>query len=145
MSSWEAPEGIKSGRCLCGAIHFECRSIYDVVYCHCSTCRRWAGAPVVISANVPIADFSLITGTPQAFPSSETGMRHFCGSCGTHLYFTDSGPFVSISVMALDQAADVRPRLHQCAASKLDWFEIADDLPRYDASRIPAPRADEQF
>lgn len=139
MDNWRAPVGTKSGGCLCGAIRFECRTVYDVVYCHCSTCRHWSGAPVAISANVPTADFSVIKGTPQAYPSSQNGRRHFCEACGTHLYFTDDGPFVSVSVMALDETTDVRPRILQCAASKLDWFEIADDLPRYVDTRLPAP------
>jgi hypothetical protein len=139
MSAWRAPEGIKSGRCLCGAVSIECRSIYDVIYCHCSKCRQWSGAPVVLTANVPVGDFSITSGTPQAYRSSEKGLRHFCGACGTHLHFADGGPFVSVNVMALDVASDVRPRLHQCVASKLDWFEITDDLPRYPDSLVPAP------
>ncbi|UXN74829.1 GFA family protein [Devosia sp. A8/3-2] len=139
MSGWRPPKGGKNGGCLCGAVRFECRSIYDVIYCHCSKCCHWSGAPAVLSANVPGGDFSLIKGTPEAYRSSEQGLRHFCSACGTHLYFINDGPFVSINVLALNDSEDVRPRLHQCVASKLEWFTITDDLPQYPDSRIPAP------
>lgn len=139
MNNWTPPLGSRSGTCLCGAVRFEVASIYDVVYCHCSKCRRWSGAPVVLTANVPYADFGLIAGEPIGYRSSEKGTRHFCETCGTHLYFTDGGPFVSVNVMLLDSASDIRPRLHQCVSARLGWFEIADELPRFQENTLPAP------
>ena len=139
MSTWKTPVGTWHGACLCGAVRFGVRSIYDVVYCHCSTCRRWAGAPVALTAQVPADDFHLVAGAPAGYRSSEQGTRHFCATCGTHLWFTDRGPYIGINVILLDDISDVRPRLHQCVSSKLDWFEIADELPRYPGNTLPAP------
>jgi hypothetical protein len=138
LSNWTPPYGSRLGACLCGATRFEVRSIYDVVYCHCSKCRRWAGAPVVLTAQVPAGDFRVVAGAPVGYRSSKQGTRHFCGTCGTHLWFTDGGPYVGLNVMLLDDTSDVRPRLHQCVSSKLDWFEIADELPRYPGNTLPA-------
>src|SRR5262249_8230713 len=42
-----SPESM-SGGCLCGAVRYEIRGKpREVSHCHCATCRRAAGAPVV--------------------------------------------------------------------------------------------------
>jgi len=92
----------------------------------------------MLTANTPAADFA-IEGKLASFRSSGSGRRYFCAACGTHTNYADGGAYVSFNVMLLDDPSDVRPRLHQCVASKLDWEEIADGLPQYPDSRVPAP------
>jgi hypothetical protein len=33
-----------TGGCLCGAIRYEIDRVFDVMYCHCSRCRKATGA-----------------------------------------------------------------------------------------------------
>ena len=66
-----------TGGCLCGAIRFRVRDEAIVTtLCHCSLCRRAAGAPLVAWAMFPLAAFALERGALTIFASSpgvETG------------------------------------------------------------------------
>ncbi len=78
-----------TGRCHCGAIRYTMRGepVHNAL-CHCSDCRRHAGAPMVGWAMVP-ADQVSIEGEPSIYHSSEHGRRHFCGRCGTGLFYVN--------------------------------------------------------
>jgi hypothetical protein len=45
--------GTFRGGCFCGAVRFELTEILDAGYCHCSNCRRFSGAPLLVWANAP--------------------------------------------------------------------------------------------
>jgi hypothetical protein len=47
---------------------------------------------------------------------------------------------LSIGIGRLDEPARVRPTFHQCVSSKLPWFEISDNLPRFNENTITHPR-----
>lgn len=52
------------GGCLCGALRYlAAGTARDVCYCHCETCRRASGAPVVAWATFPAAGFAIVQGT----------------------------------------------------------------------------------
>lgn len=103
--------GHVEGGCLCGAIRYRIRTVFDVVYCHCRACRRRTGAPVALSVVVPKDAFDLLEGRPSSFRSSDMRKSHFCGTCGTPLYFVeDRGPYVSVSHGSLDDPKRVEPK-----------------------------------
>src|SRR5687768_12269100 len=78
---------MRRGRCHCGRIQYEMPDeVLHHALCHCSDCRRHAGAPMVGWAMVA-ADQVSIVGTPQTYKSSEHGRRLFCGDCGTGLFY----------------------------------------------------------
>src|SRR3546814_19751547 len=82
-----------TGRCHCGNIHYSMPT--EVVHhalCHCSDCRRHAGAPLVGWGLVG-QDALEVSGTPKIYASSEHGRRHFCGDCGTGLFYTNEAIF----------------------------------------------------
>lgn len=66
-------EGLFTGGCQCGAIRFEADRVFDVLYCHCHSCRRSSGAPVSISAQIPGDAFRITSGTPSEYRSAVTG------------------------------------------------------------------------
>lgn len=76
------------GGCQCGRVRFEAPSepVFSAV-CHCPSCRKSAGAPLVgwalFPANAVACDRSKLT--VQA--SSPGVRRSFCGTCGTALFF----------------------------------------------------------
>ncbi|MDP8994996.1 MAG: GFA family protein, partial [Pseudomonadota bacterium] len=93
------------GGCHCGAIRYEMPTeVAHAALCHCTDCRRASGAPVVAWALAP-RDKVWIEGEPQAYASSEPALRHFCGRCGTSLFYTNEAVFpgmVDVQIATLD-------------------------------------------
>ena len=129
------------GGCLCGTVRYKIADVFDVVYCHCNRCRRRTGAPVFIFVVVLKADFELLEGQPTAYRSSERGVSHFCGVCGSSLYFVeDDGPYVSVAHGGLDDPASLEPMAHQWTRDALPWLDIHDEAPRFSGGRLVHPR-----
>jgi hypothetical protein len=80
-----------SGQCLCGAIRYQLSGEPKVVaLCHCSDCRRSAGAPMVAWAMFPETALTLTKGQPKTINSSGTAMRSFCADCGSGLFYRNA-------------------------------------------------------
>ena len=75
-----------TGHCLCKAVQVKAPLVTRVEACHCSTCRRWGGGPLMVihcGQNVQFEGQDHI----QVFDSSDWADRGFCKACGTHLYY----------------------------------------------------------
>ena len=131
------------GQCHCGAIHYVMSTAVEHhALCHCSDCRRHAGAPMVGWGLVGTDDIE-ISGTPKIYASSEHGRRHFCGDCGTGLFYTNDQIFpdqIDVQTATLDDP-DVIPAQAQIqTAERIGWMAHLDDLPQFE--RFPeAPPA----
>lgn len=123
-----------TGGCLCGDIRIEISATPDLVeYCHCNSCRKAVGAPVMAWAGVGLEHFEIIQGNPGRYASSPSVERTFCRRCGTSVtQFAKEFPeeiYVSISV--LDDPTAMAPNVHIWRSNRLPWFETTDDFPRY--------------
>jgi hypothetical protein len=87
---------------------------------------------VFLGVAFPRAAFRLLKGGTKTYRSSARGIRHFCGACGSPLFFelTDKPQQWEVLVGALDDARDIRPSVHVCVSSALPFFAVKDDLPR---------------
>ncbi|GAB6845616.1 hypothetical protein HNR00_001361 [Methylorubrum rhodinum] len=124
-----------TGRCHCGAIRYTMRGepVHNAL-CHCSDCRRHAGAPMVGWAMVP-ADQVTIEGEPTVYRSSEHGRRHFCGRCGTGLFYVNERMLpgmIDVQTGTLDDPASLPPQAHIQVAERIAWMADAHDLPRFE-------------
>ena len=124
-----------TGRCQCGAIHYEARGepVYSAL-CHCSDCRKSAGAPMVGWALFS-TDAVTINGTPIHYVSSENVTRQFCGQCGTGLFYSNIVSFpgmIDIQTATLDDPAAFPPAVHVQWAEALPWMDKVQDLPRFE-------------
>jgi hypothetical protein len=126
-----------TGRCLCGAIHYE----YDgepimVTHCHCESCRRQTSSPITTFIIVPKAALRFTQGRPKKFASSPGVARSFCGECGSPIYYRveDRPNAIDLYACTLDDPSSLAPQCHVHAVEQLPWFEVMDDLPRYPAS-----------
>ncbi|MEO1649590.1 MAG: GFA family protein [Pseudomonadota bacterium] len=93
----------RTGRCLCGTVRFSFTPLHEHFdACHCSMCRRWSAGPALAIQADGEPD---IEGKAAviAYASSEWGERHFCGRCGTNLFWRapDYG-YYGVSVGAID-------------------------------------------
>jgi len=134
------------GGCYCGDVRFEVTDIFDAGYCHCSICRRLSGgAPVYVWACAPAESFHITRGTPACFASSETFNRYFCPRCGGHLFgkyrapAPDATALVWFGVFTLDAPQAIRPTVHMWCSSKVPYFDIIDDLPRFADGTLSHP------
>jgi len=122
------------GGCFCGAVRYEATGKpREVSHCHCSTCRRAAGAPLVTWATYPRDAFRWTKGTPAALHSSPPVTRSFCSACGTALafYTTDEATWIDVTVASMDDAALLPPADHIWHDERLPWLMLDDDLPRW--------------
>jgi len=127
-----------TGGCACGAVRYRLASApFDAGYCHCDTCRRSSGAPVLAFATVPLADFVVTSGAPRVRRSSSFGERGFCADCGTQLTMhVDHQPdTIDFTVATLDDASGVAPGFHLFFGSRLPWFDTDDEHPRHEGLR----------
>jgi hypothetical protein len=121
------------GSCLCGAVRFEVEGRpRSLSYCHCSRCRKQAGAFAAV-VMVRREDFRLLQGAEHIrgyVPESPwTHVRAFCGTCGSPLGEpSDDYELFPIAASALDDDPRVRPVLHMHVADKPDWYEITDGV-----------------
>lgn len=84
-------------------------------------------------ASFPAARFAYRKGSPRVFESSERGRREFCEHCGTQILFRELGaPSVDVNMGSLDHPEALTPDYHIFTASRIPWFDTADDLPRYE-------------
>ena len=131
--------GLRGG-CLCGSVRYELSSEpFDCGWCHCRTCQLNSGTPAMVFATVPVGDFRWTQGEEKvrSVASSHFGHREFCGECGTpFLMKVDHQPeTVDFSVGTLDDPGAVSPAYHIFCASRVGWFDPADDLPRHEKFR----------
>ena len=79
---------VVEGGCLCGAVRYRASGESDhPTLCHCNSCRRAAGAPVVAWTTFPPSRFEFTKGTPARYRSSPPVVRTFCSTCGTPLTY----------------------------------------------------------
>ena len=129
-----------SGGCACGAVRYELKNDpFDAGWCHCRTCQLSSGAPAMVFASVATADLVFVKGADRVkrFNSSSFGYREFCGDCGTPFTMkVDHQPeTVDFSVATLDEPERAAPGFHIFVASRIAWFETADNLPRHERFR----------
>ena len=75
------------GRCLCGAVQVVVETMSaQVGACHCGTCRKWGGGPLMAVDCGTEVSF-LGKENIQLFVSSAWAERGFCRHCGTHLFY----------------------------------------------------------
>jgi hypothetical protein len=85
-----------TGGCHCGAIRYQAEGeALTHALCHCTDCRRHAGAPMVGSTMYPQGAVKVTRGTLKVYESSQHGRRHFCPDCGTGLLFLRERTFRS--------------------------------------------------
>lgn len=133
------------GGCHCGAVRFAIDGAVEgpgegheaprTALCHCSDCRRCAGAPVVGWTAVASTTFHLLKGKPAVYRSSEHAERSFCAHCGTGLFYVNEvvlPGLVDIQTATFDDADAFPAMAHIQAAEQIGWMKTAHELPSFD-------------
>jgi hypothetical protein len=126
------------GGCYCGAVRYVVEGeTFHHTLCHCSDCRRIAGAPAVAWFSARMPELRFTRGNPATFRSSEHVLRGFCATCGTTLSFQDDRhpEEIDIATASLDDPNAAAPRDHTFVQDRLAWMPMSDDLPAYQRTR----------
>ncbi len=133
-----------TGGCLCGAVRYQVRGpLRDVVNCHCTMCQRLHGA-FGAHSKAKKADIDIVEDGGLAwYATSDLARRGFCLACGSNLFWepTDQDA-TGIVAGTLDAPTGLKTIGHIFTAEKLDFYEITDDLPRFDGSSDGALEGD---
>jgi len=122
-----------AGSCLCGAVDYVVNGpLREIVYCHCTMCRRATGHYVAATA---CAVSDLVISHPEQVRwhrSSAEAERGFCGTCGSNLFWRPvSGTHVSILAGSLDAPTGLRAAAHIFVGDKGDYYGLDDGLPQH--------------
>lgn len=127
-----------TGGCFCGYIRYVAQGTpFHETICHCSICRRTAGAPFVAWFSISRDGFRLVAGAPEHFRSTAKAIRSFCPKCGTSLTFEhdDFPEELDVTTCSLDDPESLPPRDHTWTSSMLSWVKLVDDVQRFPESR----------
>jgi len=135
-----APAAARSrvGGCLCGAVRYELRAApTSSALCHCRSCRRASGAPVVGWITVARAALLMTRGTPARFESSPGIFRQFCGRCGSALtYERQADATIDITTASLDDAESFPPTCEVWTSDRLAWQPLQPALAHHERSSL---------
>lgn len=132
---------VYAGGCLCGAVRYELSgAVSNPCFCHCTSCRRASGAPMVPWATFPRAGVRVTRGALTEFRSSPGVWRGFCAACGTQLTYRKQAwdAEIDVALATLDEPALIQPRMHVWVAERLPWVVIGDQLPQFAGNAGPA-------
>ncbi len=109
------------GGCMCGAVRFEALGEPIIVtHCHCNSCRRHTGAPLVTLVSFEAGQVRFTKGERKIYNSSPGVGRAFCGDCGTTLTW-ESDPrgqsLIEFHIGTLDEPNALPPRSTRSTAN----------------------------
>lgn len=127
-----------SGGCMCGRVRYAITGEpFAINYCHCMSCRRHNGAPVVVLAGYLAAQVQFSGEDRGRYESSPDIFRGFCSNCGTPLTWEgdggeELGPIIEVHVNTFAEPERMVPTSHAFEPKRIPWLQIKDDLPRYE-------------
>jgi len=124
------------GGCLCGGVRYEIRGPRrHIINCHCENCRRTHGH-VAAYTSVRQSDLRLISETTLRWYHDESPdtWRGFCSRCGASLFWDarDGHGKISVAAGSLDDSAELKTIGHIFISESGGYYEIDDDLPRFE-------------
>lgn len=124
------------GGCHCGAVRYTVQGEpKHVALCHCSDCRKSAGAPVVAWAAFAEDDFAVTQGEATTFNSSGASFRSFCPRCGSGLWFRSEETLpgiVDVQLATLDDPDAFKPQAQIQVAERIGWMKSAHELHEFE-------------
>ena len=130
------------GGCLCGGVRYRVSgTVSNLCFCHCASCRRASGAPMVAWGTFVRENFRLTRGSLAEYRSSAAVTRGLCAACGTSLTYRNDARAAEIDVTlaTLDDPTLLAPQMHLWVGDKLPWVSINDGHPQFTAGVSGGP------
>lgn len=125
-----------SGGCQCGTVRFQVDGeLHYAAVCHCPSCRKSAGAPIVGWALFEADCLQTDRSRLSVYKSSPGVRRSFCGHCGTTLFFEADylEGLVDITTESFDDPDSVRPWEQIWTQHRTDCVKGLADMPGHHA------------
>lgn len=125
------------GRCACRVVAFEISDAFLEAYnCHCSNCRALTGSAFLPWGEVEPETLRVTEGAGSLLVVGEASGHHAvrCAECFSLLHYTGYEGKIRIPYGSLIDEPTLEPTAHIFVGSKASWYEILDDLPRYEES-----------
>lgn len=126
-----------TGGCLCGGTRYVCTDApMGPGHCHCNNCKKASGTGHMSWFSVH-ADQIEITGPVHTYDykgdSGYTITRHFCPTCGTHVYTTHecATTMVMLSAGGLDNPEVFKPQMVIFTMRAPSWDGVDVALPSF--------------
>lgn len=120
------------GSCLCKALKFRITgSLRATRNCYCANCRKFAGTNPAVWAMAETADLEVLSReAPVSRFDSGRGIRCFCTTCGTPVWFEskDFPVIIGIPLGVLDGGKPPPPEMNLWTDSKQPWCTIDTEL-----------------
>ncbi len=127
-----------AGGCMCGAIRYRiAKTASAPTICHCESCRRSAGAPIVAWVTAPADAVEFEGGPRRIYRSAGKVERGFCPTCGTTLTYRhlDHADFLDIATATLDDPESLPPEDQIWTADRLSYMKEPGVLPSHERTR----------
>jgi hypothetical protein len=112
-----------------------------IAHCHCTMCRRAAGAAFVTWVGVADWNFRIMRGADHLvwYRSSVDARRGFCNQCGSSVFFKSQRwpGETHVAYANFTQPLDKAPQAHAYWETHVDWVKLADVLPRKTSTDSP--------
>jgi hypothetical protein len=132
-------EPFATGQCLCGGVRIVAKARpVRMAQCHCRDCQRFTGAGHTSNAVFEAAQVEM-TGETTSYAvkadSGNTFTRHFCPTCGGHVFALNSGRpgMIILGAGLFDESSWFSPQVVLYARSRHDWDTAGDGVPRFEA------------
>ncbi|MGQ4879297.1 GFA family protein [Billgrantia sp. LNSP4103-1] len=103
--------------------------------CHCKQCQKAQGSAFAAVAPIRSAAFRITQGAEylKEYRATPNKARVFCSMCGSPLYSArdDLPEMKRLRLGTLDTLICADKRYHAWVKDKAEWFDLADDLPRF--------------
>lgn len=124
------------GSCLCGEVTFEIYGDFENFFlCHCEHCRKDTGSAHAANLFSSTAKLKWLTGKSKikTFDYKSSGhIKSFCSECGSALpNIRMDGKLVVVPAGSLDSEVFIKPQGHIYMASKANWDNELDKVPKF--------------
>jgi hypothetical protein len=134
-SESDGDERVIAGACECGTVRYTVVDAFlYAMNCHCSRCRAGTGAAFKPFAGIEREKLEVTHGGDRLLIFGGDDENHTrCSVCGSLLFsVVRDGAYVHVAMGSLVDAPQIRPSGHIFVGSKAPWFDITDDLPRFE-------------
>jgi hypothetical protein len=135
----------RSARCHCGQLELSCAGDPKrISMCHCLDCQRRTGSAFSVAVFYERGRVRVVSGTSQVFErGSASGFPvrfHFCGRCGSNVYWEPARlpDLIGVAVGAFADPSFPVPQQSVWTKDKHEWLSLPHDMNAFELN--PPPR-----